>query len=253
MNRTLTVVAAIAFAAMMIAGCGEESVNRPAPEGTVGLKIVFDLTSESGIVPGARDLDNHIQTNSGPIGDGSPDSVTVSSGLAMIRSIRLVTDPTAAVDTNITASDEQHDLTDASVRFQGPYVLDATGGTQELATASVQAGTYRQLRFVMQKARSTDDLGGHTELLGSSVLVSGTVWRYGVGTPFTYTTDFTSEIAVNSNLNIAASSSGSLGITFDLGNWFRYGRTWLDPNDPGNGFLILKNIRGNITAHVVVQ
>jgi hypothetical protein len=252
MDRTLAVVAAIAFAALMIGGCGEESVNRPAPEGTVGLKIAFDLTSDYGSVTNIHDINNHIQTNSAPIGDGSPDSVTVTSGLAMVRSLRFVADPTAAVDTNITASDEQHDLTDASVRFQGPYVLVVTGGAQELETAPVPAGVYGQLRLVLQKARSTDDLSGHTELVGSSVRVSGTIWRDGQGTDFTYTTDYTSEIAVNGTFNIAASADGDLAITFDASRWFQFGRGWLDPTDPTNRLQILRNLRSNISARIVV-
>jgi len=252
MNRTLVAAATIVFAALMIGGCGEESVNRPAPEGTVGLKIAFDLATDEMGVTNINDIDDHIQANSAPIGDGSPDSVTVTSGLAMVRSLRFVADPTVAVDTIITASDEQRDLTDASVRFQGPYVLVVTGGAQELETAPVPAGVYGQLRFVLQKARSTDDLSGYTELVGSSVRVSGTIWRAGQGTDFTYATDYTSEIAVNGTFNIAASADGSLAITFDAGRWFQYGRGWLDPTDATNRLQILRNVRSNISARIMV-
>jgi hypothetical protein len=253
MNRTLVAAATIVFAALMIGGCGEESVNRPAPEGTVGLKIAFDLATDEMGVTNINDIDDHIQANSAPIGDGSPDSVTVTSGLAMVRSLRFVADPTVAVDTIITASDEQRDLTDASVRFQGPYVLLVTSGAQELGTVSVPAGDYGQLRFVLQKARSTDNLGGHTELTGSSVRVSGTIWREGRGTDFTFTTDYTSEIAVNGAFSIAASTGGDLAITFDASRWFRYGRGWLDPMDPTNRLEIIRNLRRNVSARVVAD
>ena len=251
MNRTLMVAATIALAAGLIVGCGEESVNRPAAEGTIALKMSFDLTSEGTGLPNINDVNDDIQANSAPLGDGSPDSVTVSSGLAMVRSLRFVADPAASVDTNITAADEQHDMTDASVRFHGPYVLQVTGDTQELETTSVPAGHYGQLRFVLQKARSTDDVNGHTELVGSSLRVSGTIWRNGQGTDFTYTTDYTSEVAINGSFNIAASAASNLAIIFDAGRWFRYGRGWLDPTDASSRLLILRNLRNHVAAKVV--
>jgi hypothetical protein len=199
------------------------------------------------------DITNHIQANSRPIGDGSPDSVTLTSGLAMVRSIRLVANPTTTPDTVITASDEQRDLADASVRFQGPYVVLAADGTRDVEATSVPTGSYTQLRFVLQKARSTDDLSGHTELVGSSIRISGTVWRNGQGTGFTYTTDYTSEIAVNGSYTVPDNLNGYLALTFEAGRWFRYGRGWIDPTESTNRLQIIRNLRSSVTARIVAE
>ncbi len=247
MNKITPVIAALACGVLLMNGCGEESINQPS-QGTLGLNVAFDLSSPD--MP-LVDINNR-QRESRPPDVSGPDSITVTGGLAMVRSLRFVADPSAVIDTSITAADEQRDLGDASVRFRGPYILVVDDTQQGLATSTVPSGNYSQLRFVFQKARPTDNLGTHPELLGSSVRVTGMVWHGSRGKFFTFTTDITTEVAVNGSYTVSNGATGSLSLQFHPARWFYSGEQWLDPTDPANRLAIMRNLGRNISAQLGV-
>jgi hypothetical protein len=242
MKRTILSLAGIAAIALMVAGCGEESGINPTPGVTLGLTVSFDMTAPANTVPG----DDDTQTISIPA--TAPDSVTVSSGFLMVRSVRLNEDAVSHVDTVITAADEDRDWGDASVRFQGPYVVAIDGGAFDLGTTTIPTGNYRQMTFVLQKARATDDLDGHDDLAGSSITVCGKVWRNGAGQRFAFSTDYTTELAVSGDFTVTESTAGNLTVQFAPLRWFNTGSHWLDPDDTANRLQILRGIRRSVSG-----
>jgi len=250
MKRTLYTLAALAAVALLAAGCGVESGTDPVAESPLDLIVGFDLsTPDVHSIGGDRDVDRTVD----PFADFAPDSITVSSGVLMVRSIRLVDVPVEVVDTVITAADEDRDRQDASVAFHGPYVLTVNGVPQDLGTEGVPVGNYAQVSFVLQKARSTDDLNGHDELEGYSARVTGRIWRNGVSRPFVYLTDYTSEFTINGNFPVTESGSGSLSLNFAVGHWFHNGSRWLDPESSSDEGAIVRNMRRNISGGTAVQ
>ncbi len=243
MKRAMVTLAGVAMIALLVVGCGTESGTKPVQSATVGLKVVFDLTPPTPNVPGG----DGAQKNSGPSGVDA-DSVTVNSGLLMIRSIRLSADGVADVDTVITAADEDRDLLDAGVRFHGPYVMQISGAGQSLGETVIPVGVYEQATFVLQKARSTDDLGDHSDLVGSSMRITGNVWYAGDAYPFTFETDYTSEFVIDGPLTVNSGSGNNLELTFAAGSWFHNGSRWLDPRKASNRLQILRGLRRNVSG-----
>ncbi|GAB4321221.1 MAG: hypothetical protein Kow0074_12030 [Candidatus Zixiibacteriota bacterium] len=242
MKRIIATLAAVAVSAVMITGCGTESSIDPTTVVPVGLTVTFDLDSPNGTVPG--DID--IQNNSRPT-DG-PDSVTVESGLVMLRTIRLHESPVTALDTNITAADEDRDMSDASVRYHGPLIAQIGSSDLDIGDMNVPVGNYQQMTFVLQKARETDDLGDNADLLGSSVRVQGKVWHGSVGRSFTFETDYTSQIAVDGDFTVNEGMTDNLSLVFRAGHWFHNGSRWLDPNTPSDRAQIIKSMLRNISG-----
>lgn len=241
MTRVLTMILGVAVLTLVVVGCGPESATNPASTISMNLKVGFDLNVPKVTVPD----DGTIQTTSLP--DGGPDSVTVTSGLLMLRSVRLNTVPVSTLDTNITAGDEDHDVSDASVRYQGPGIVTISRETTDLGSIELPVGQYEQVTFVLQRARETDNLGNHDELLGSSVRVEGKVWHGNVSRAFVYETDYTSEMAINGAFD-ASTDGGTLWLNFAAGNWFHDGTRWLDPNEPANRYRILRGIERNMSG-----
>jgi hypothetical protein len=109
------------------------------------------------------------------------------------------------------------------------------------------------MTFVMQKARDTDDLGDNDELLGSSVRVTGRVWRDNMGHSFVFETDYTSEVAVEGSFDVNGNGAENLGVVFEAGQWFHNGSRWLDPNDPADRSPIIRCMLRNISGGNSVQ
>lgn len=246
MTRTLTTIAGIAALLLVFIGCGPESATTPTPTVNMDLTVAFDFDVSAGTIPD----DETVQSNSVP--DGGPDSVTISSGLLMLRSIRFNTTAVSNLDTNITAGDEDNDVNDASVRYQGPGIVTIGRNATDLGTIELPIGTYEQATFVLQRARESDNLGIHDELLGSSVRVEGKVWRGNTGQAFVYQTDYTAEMAVTGQFNVTT-DGGTLELRFSAGDWFYNGARWLDPNEPANRTRIVRCIERNMSGGTVVD
>ncbi len=250
MKKATVVAAVIAITGLVAGGCSKSTPLQPVGGATLGLRIVVSTTQDDGSITNTNDIKNHTQGMS-ILPDNGIDSVTLNSGLVMVRSFKFVTTGGTPVDTNITAADETRDIQDPAVRFQGPYVLPTTGAALDVAPTSIEVGFYPELRFVIQKASAQDNLGGHQELIGSSLMISGVIWRGGQGASFSYVTDYTSEIAVGGVFNVGSNVNGTLTLTFNAGRWFRAGRSWVDPTNPANNLQITQNIRNNVSAKLV--
>jgi len=242
MKRTILTLAGIAVIALLTVGCGEEAGVTPTATATIGLAVAFDMAPPTVTIP-----DDGNQYNSSKPATG-PDSVTVTAGLLMVRSVRLNQTVNNSVDTVITAGDESRDLGDAAVRFQGPYVVTIDGSSFDLGTTTIPEDDYRQMTFVLQKARATDDLNGHDELVGSSLRVQGKIWRDGIGQSFTFETDYTSEFAITGDFGVNATTGGTLTVEFAPRQWFHSGSQWLDPNESSNRLRIVNNIRRTVSG-----
>ncbi|MBI5868499.1 MAG: hypothetical protein HZB43_09460 [candidate division Zixibacteria bacterium] len=250
MKKAMMVAAAIAITGLMAGGCSKTPPVQPVGGTTLGLRIVVNTVQDDGSITNTNNIKDHVQGMS-ILPENGIDSVTLNSGLVMVRSFKFVTAGGTPVDTNITAADEIRDIEDPAVRFHGPYVLLTTGEALDVAPTSIPVGFYPELRFVIQKASATDNLGGHQELIGSSLIISGVIWRGGQGTSFNYATDYTSEIAVGGVFNVGSNVNGTLTLTFNAGRWFRAGRSWVDPTNPSNNLQITRNIRNNVSAKLV--
>ncbi len=247
MKKTIITLIGVAALALVVTGCGTESSVEPTQVVPVGLTVEFDLETPNGTIPG--DID--IQHNSRP--SGGPDSITVESGLVMLRTIRLHETPVSVVDTNVTAADEDRDMTDASVRYHGPVIAQVGHTGLDIGNINVPVGNYQQLTFVLQKARASDDLSTYDDLLGSSVLVEGKVWHGSVGRSFVFETDYTSQIAVDGKFTVSEDMTESLSLIFEAGQWFHNGSRWLNPDDPADRSQILRSLRRNISGGIGVN
>jgi len=246
MKSTLTAVIALLIAVGGL-GCGSDSASGPSLDTTAHWTVQINTTAPAGPTVG----DNEAERQAFAL-PGDPDSVTITGGALVIRSLRLLTDGVDAIDTSITAEDESRDQNDASIRFKGPYRLAFNGTATDLGTVVMPAGDYRRLVFVLQPGRSGENLGGSDDMIGRSIAVAGTVWRHGRGEIFVFATDYTSEFTLVGNFASSGGATVTGQLVFEASRWFRSDSRWLDPSDPANRRTILNNVRRNISARVEV-
>jgi hypothetical protein len=237
MKKLLTTIGMGALMLGIAAGCSKNSPSGPALDATATWNVAFNMDPNDGMTVG-----NGAEASEQALG-GAPDSVTIETGAVVIRSLRLG-NGNASADTNITASDQTRDAEDANIRFKGPYMASVAPATTELGTESVVSGRYHAVVFVLEPASS--GIAGHPELDGKSVVVSGSVWRNGQASHFTFSTDYSSEFVVYGQYEMAAGSTCTGTLTFNPTRWFRSGAGWLDPTTPGNQVTVLRNLRSNI-------
>ncbi|MEW5701164.1 MAG: hypothetical protein AB1792_02920 [Candidatus Zixiibacteriota bacterium] len=238
MKRMLAVVST-ALIAVGGWGCGGDSGSGPAPGASTNWAVEIRTVASDG--PGVIDDEAQRLPTALP---GEPDSVTITGGALVLRSLRLTATATA-VDTNITAEDESRDQNDADISHPGPYLLAFDGNEDDLGTAVVPAGTYECLKFVIQPGLTGD-------MAGRAIAVTGTIWRDGRGENYIFATDYASEFLVNGSFSVPSGAAATGHLVFAADRWFRTGPRWLDPNQTSNRRTIIENIRRNISAHLEV-
>lgn len=242
--RTKVVLAvALLIAAGGLTGCWTSSPVVYAPSADVygTVKLVVDGGTNTAIVdPSAR-------TN--PWNTGAPDSLTISSGKFLVRSVQFVNASDYTVDTDISAADEAQDETNAWIPYQGPYVLTAVGNSiKNLGVQDIEVGTFNALSLVLHKGKSTDDLGGDSDMIGRSILVTGNVWYGDRADAFVFDIDLRTELLVVGDFTVPSTGSPEYVVVFNVGKWFRYADQWLDPNKVENLSLIYRNIQRLISG-----
>ena len=241
MRTKLLIGAVMLVAAVGLVGCGSDSVTTTSapPTNTVALKLVVNN-------PNGCDV-NEPLAKIRPWNAGSPDSLTITSGKFLVRSLMFKDVSDYSVDTDITASDESRDQSDPRIIYQGPYVLTVSGDQPiDLGDQTVVVGGYNALSMVLHKGKSTDDLGTDTEMIGRSVSVSGFTWYGEDGDPFNFQLDLRTEIIIGGDFTVPADGNPEYVLEFDVHNWFRFADNWLNPNEPENLPLIYNNIQRKI-------
>lgn len=238
MRTKLLLTLVMLVAAIGMIGCGSESVTNLSPTNNAALKLVvlFD-----------NDLTAHNESaRLAPWNEGQLDSLTITSGKFLIRSIRFLNVNDYTVDTDISASDEARDQGDQLVPFQGPYVLQTNGNATNLGEQTVNVGDYNALSLILHEGKATDQLGAHNDMVGNSVAVTGYVWYGNNAEQFSFTLDLKTEILVRGDFAVPSTGNPEFVLEFNVNNWFRYGDTWLNPNEPEN----LPQIYGNIQRYI---
>lgn len=242
MRTKMIIVAAVLVATVAFVGCSSDSTPvSSTPTNTVSLSLLINYDTDQTI---ADEM-----TRMNPWNEGTPDSLTVLTGKFLIRSVRFVDVANYTIDTEITAADESRDAGDLSIPYQGPYVLPINGVESiDLGPQLVTVGEYNALTLVLHEGKSTDNLGTDTDMVGRSVTVSGQVWYADQPQSFTFNLDLKTEILVQGDFSVPQSGTANFVLEFDVGSWFRYGDTWLDPNKAENLSLIYRNIQRQITG-----
>jgi hypothetical protein len=229
--------------AMLVAGCGDDSVQGPALQTSEHWQVQFITSGPAG--PSVDDGEAQRQGYAFP---SAPDSVVITGGGIVIRSLRLA-DDLGEADTVITAADESRDSEDSDIRFKGPYELAFNGDGGDLGTVAIPTGSYRRVVFVVQPAEND----GSGDLGGSSIVVSGTVWRNGRGSRFVFSSDYASEFSAPANCTVGAGETVNGVLTLAAKNWFRGEARWFDPLDPADRGAILQKVRQNISVSLTVE
>ena len=227
--------AASTTAVVLLAACDSTSVDRK-------LVNVSFATQASASAAAALDV---------TVGDGA-NTIVITKAQIVVRKLELKSsDITACAD----ESDDNPSSDDCEEVKAGPMLVDlplTPGATSEL-TASIPAGTYRELEFQVHKPTSTPAdqafVAANPNFANASIRVEGTY----NGTPFVYTSTMTDEFELEFDPPIVLDADNkNVTIKVDLATWFMNGTTVIDPSsaNPGqpNETLVRNNIRSSFKS-----
>jgi hypothetical protein len=217
----------------MLAACDSTSVDRKI------VNVSF-ATQASASAAAALDV---------TVGDGT-NSIVITKAQIVVRKLELKSsDVTACAEEDNSSSDDCEEVK------VGPMLVDpplTAGATSEL-TASIPAGTYRELEFQIHKPTSTTAdqafVTANPNFANASIRVEGTY----NGTPFVFTSAMTDvfELEFNPPITLDADNK-NVTIKVDLSTWFRNGTAVIDPTtaNPGqpNETLVRNNIRASFKS-----
>ena len=168
--------------------------------------------------------------------------LTLSNGIVLTR-VRIVVKEIKlelAKTPDAGAADlEEHEMA------VGPYLVDLSGASldsgapAQLASASLPAGTYKEIKFKIHKAvagESTDAGIQAMATAGASIIADGTI----DGAAFTFSTPMDVEQELEGTFDLA--SGGNLTLNVDATSWFGSATARLDPRD--------SSLRGNIESNI---
>jgi len=182
----------------------------------------------------------------------SRSALTFSNGIVLNRvrivvkeiKLELAKSPDAGL-----ADLEEHEMA------MGPYLVDLSGASLDsgapgtLATASLPAGTYKEIKFKIHKPQSSEP-GVSTDAglqamaaAGASIIADGTI----DGAAFSFSTPMDVEQELEGNFVLGSSSNLTLNV--DASTWFGgSGSARLDPRDASVGSQIEGNIQRSFKA-----
>lgn len=220
----------------------------------VGIVVVFAVlfvscSSDDGASPHANftlrvRIDNaplsSISAKGPAIAGETVDTVIVTRVRVLVR--RLVLHPLGLRDS----------LDDRTIKA-GPFILlaDSTGANV-VASVNLQAGAYDKLKFELHRFSSSEvpsyrndtTFGDFVTDDRFSVLIDGHAVRQGTLSPFTYRSDITSNVVLQSaTVDVPSSGTYTASLVFSVAAAFRAGGGYLDPVDPKNEPQIDNNIR----------
>jgi len=226
---------ASATAVTLLAACDSTSVDRRI------VNVSF-ATQASASAAAALDV---------TVGDGT-NSLVITKAQIVVRKLELKSsDVTSCAD----EEDDNPSSDDCEEVKAGPMLVDlplTAGATSEL-TASIPAGTYRELEFQVHKPTSTPAdqafVAANPNFANASIRVEGTY----NGTPFVFTSAMTDVFELEFDPPIVLDADNkNVTIKVDLSTWFRNGATVIDPvtANPGqpNETLVRNNIRASFKS-----
>jgi len=226
---------ASATAVTLLAACDSTSVDRKI------VNVSF-ATQASASAAAALDV---------TVGDGT-NSLVITKAQIVVRKLELKSsDVTSCAD----EEDDNPSSDDCEEVKAGPMLVDlplTAGATSEL-TASIPAGTYRELEFQVHKPTSTPAdqafVAANPNFANASIRVEGTY----NGTPFVFTSAMTDVFELEFDPPIVLDADNkNVTIKVDLSTWFRNGATVIDPvtANPGqpNETLVRNNIRASFKS-----
>jgi hypothetical protein len=157
--------------------------------------------------------------------------------------------------TGETDGAREGDDDNGQVRFKGPFVIDLLSGHAErLDMQMVMPGDYRRVQGHLRALREGDeDATEHAELVGSTVLLEGTIGGEGGG-DFSYLARIDNEFQIRGAFTVDEETPATAFVTFDLARWLadRDGH-FLDPRDDANDQAIKSAIRHSIKVGMDVD
>ncbi len=134
----------------------------------------------------------------------------------------------------------------------GPYLVDLSGASldsgapAELTSASLPAGTYKEIKFKIHRATATESTDPGIQAMaaaGASIIADGTI----DGAAFSFSTPMDVEQELEGNFALA--SGGNLTLNVDATTWFGSATARLDPRDPSVKGQIESNIQHSFKAY----
>ena len=182
------------------------------------------------------------------VGDGA-NTVIITKAQIVVRKLELK----SATSTECPETDDSDD--DCEEVKAGPMLVDLplTPGATSVLTASIPAGTYRELEFQIHKPTSSAAdqtfVSANPNFANASIRVEGTY----NGTAFVYTSTLTDVFELEFNPPIALDADNkNVTIKVDLAKWFRNGTAVINPTtaNPGqpNEQLVNNNIRSSLKS-----
>lgn len=233
---------------VVVAGCAD---GGPAATGRVQVGVATDASAAGTTGEGALFADTYVDT------DGN--TLVLDSAAVVLRKVKLegenglcVDDDDEIGDSIVAAADSGHagddDACEVEIRL-GPMLVELplNGGVAHQFTASVDTGTYDEVKFQIHVPSGSNDaafLLAHPEYEGVSIRVVGTY----NGTPFVFTTGVTDVQQVDLDPPLVVTEgTASFTLMIDLSGWFRTGAGKLvDPatalGDGANATLVHQNI-----------
>lgn len=185
--------------------------------------------------------------------DDGTNTLVITKAQVVIRKLEL-----KRSDATVCPDDEDEDnpsAEDCEEVKLGPMLVDLplTEGASTEITASIPAGTYRELEFKIHRPTSTPAdqafVAANPNFADASIRLEGTF----NGTPFVYTSRLTDKIELEFEPPVALDADNkNVTINVDLSSWFRSGGTIIDPAtaNPGqpNEQLVNNNIRSSLKS-----
>ena len=226
--KMLLPLAAVGFAA-----CGDSTGPNSKP-----VSLSF---STQGLVAAGANFDVTVT--------GGGNTVVITKAQLVIRDIKLKQSATAACVDDDAGSDDCDELK------IGPFLADLplTATATSALTASIPAGTYREVEFKIHKpgsdAADAAFSAANPNFATSSVRVEGTI----NGTPFVFTNAISEKIELEFNPAIVIDGTNkNVTVQVNVASWFKSGTTVIDPRtaNPGqpNANTVSANIRAALRA-----
>ncbi|HJQ19388.1 MAG TPA: hypothetical protein VJ867_03495 [Gemmatimonadaceae bacterium] len=232
MRSPVMIILASAGAAAVLAACSDST---SADQRVVNVSFATQASAAAG---SALDV---------TVGDNT-NTLVITKAQIVVRKLSLKQSDATTCNDDDNATEASDDCDEVKA---GPMLVDlplTEGATSEL-TASIPAGTYRELHFQIHRPTSAPAdqafVTANPDFANASIRVEGTY----NGTPFVYTSTMTDvfELEFDPPVTLDADNK-NVTIRVNLSNWFMNGTTVIDPTSANPGQPFEQVVRNNIRA-----